>query len=114
MRHLSNADDTNDANGTNEASDTSDASNADNTDIACMNTDVVEEVTKSNFFHNNKFSILATNNDSNNNSDNGENNGSGNGNGLYNVKDDNDINSGDGGNSNDDVSDKEFKCELNG
>ena len=76
-----------------------------------MPTDVVKEVTKSNFFHTNRFSILATNNDSNDNSDNGENNGSGNGNGLYNVKDDNGINSGDVGNNN---NDKEFKCELKG
>ena len=119
LRHLSNANDAcnaNDANDTNKASDTSstsDADDADNTDIASMNTDVVEEVTKSNFFHNNRFSILATNNDSNDNSDNDENNGIGNSNGLYNVKNDNDIKSGDVGNSNTDVSDKEFKCELN-
>ena len=42
------------------------------------------EVTKSNFFHDNKFSILANSNDSDDNSDNGEIGGSGDDNGTNN------------------------------
>ena len=76
LRHLADADD---------ASDTYDA------DDAGVNTDAVEEVTNSSFFHSNRFSILAAS-DENDGGANGKNVGDGDGSGTNIGQDCNDHN----------------------